>query len=175
MIDVLDKFDIYLEEKGLSFECIVIGGAALIHLGIVTRRTEDVDLLDPEIPKEIKLASISFAKKNSDLGLIPEHWFNSGPESLKKELPEAWKSRLVIMKKGRSLTIWTLGRTDLLKTKLFACCDRDEDFDDCLALKPTESELAKAISWVKFRDTNELWPDHVEKVFGRLKKELGHE
>jgi len=103
MIDVLDKFDIYLEEKGLSFECIVIGGAALIHLGIVTRRT------------------------------------------------------------------------DLLKTKLFACCDRDEDFDDCLALKPTESELAKAISWVKFRDTNELWPDHVEKVFGRLKKELGHE
>ena len=73
MIDILKAFDQYLREEGLSFECVVIGGAALIHLGIITRRTDDVDHLDPDIPEDIKLASISFAAKNPQFGLVPDH------------------------------------------------------------------------------------------------------
>ena len=64
MKDILKAFDQYLGEEGLSFECVVIGGAALIHLGIITRRTDDVYLLDPDIPEDIKLASISFTSSN---------------------------------------------------------------------------------------------------------------
>lgn len=175
MKEVLDKFDNFLKEKNLEFECIVIGGAALIHLGVITRRTQDVDLLDPEIPQRIKSASIEFAKLNVDLGLVPNEWFNSGPISLKDELPENWKLRLVKIKEGEALRIWTLGREDLLKTKLFACCCRDEDFDDCIALKPSTFELKNCLEWVKERDANPMWPEHVSQVFLRIKKELAHE
>ena len=175
MIDVLNKFDQFLKQKNLEFECIVIGGAALIHLGIITRRTQDVDLIDPEIPVDIKMASIEFAKQYLDLGLVPDEWFNSGPISLKDELLGNWKLRLVKMMEGESLTIWTLGREDLLKTKLFACCCREEDFDDCIALKPTANELNESLEWVQLRDANQMWPEHVNKTFLRIKKELGHE
>ena len=174
MIDILKAFDQYLGEERLSFECVVIGGAALIHLGIITRRTDDVDLLDPDIPEDIKLASISFATKNPQFELVPDHWFNSGPKDLKRDLPKGWRQRLVNMMEGENLFLLTLGRDDLLKTKLFACADRDEDFDDCVALKPTEEELLNSINWVKVRDTNPLWPDHVEDVFQRIKKGLGY-
>ena len=175
MKEALEKFDIYLNEKNLPFECIVIGGAALIQLGIVDRRTLDVDLLDPTIPKLIKEASVNFAKENLSLQLSPEEWFNSGPESLKRDLPKLWRTRLVKMLDGSALTIWTLGRSDLLKTKLFACADRDQDFEDCIALAPTKLELAEAIKWVKERDANPNWGERVEGVFTRIAKELGHE
>ena len=124
MKEELKKFDDYLFDNKLHFECIVIGGAALIQLGIIDRRTRDVDLLDPQIPKEIKEASISFAKENPKLNLIPEEWFNSGPESLKRDLPESWRSRIEVLMRGKALKIWTLGREDLLKTKLFGKASR---------------------------------------------------
>ena len=56
-------FDQYLAERRLQFDAVVIGGAALNLLGVVSRLTKDCDILHPEIPKEIAEASRGFAIK----------------------------------------------------------------------------------------------------------------
>ena len=54
MIDkAIFEFDEFLKEKGLSFDGVVIGGAALLVLDISTRQTKDVDCLYPTIPNDI--------------------------------------------------------------------------------------------------------------------------
>ena len=40
--EIIASFDIYLAEQSLNFEAIVVGGAALALLGIITRTTRDV-------------------------------------------------------------------------------------------------------------------------------------
>jgi hypothetical protein len=56
-------FDQYLAERRLQFHAVVIGGAALNLLGVVSRLTRDCDILHPEIPNEIAEASRGFATK----------------------------------------------------------------------------------------------------------------
>jgi len=68
----------------------------------------------------------------------------------------------------------TLGRTDLLKTKLFALCDRGTDLADCIAFSPTAEELEEAMPWVALQDANESWPSHVKATIGDLRRRLGH-
>ncbi len=69
----------------------------------------------------------------------------------------------------------TLGRLDLLRTKLYAYCDRQQDLQDCLALKPTASELRSLYPWLRERDLNELWPDHVRRSLAAIATELDYE
>lgn len=58
--DIMASFDRYLEARNLHFDAVVIGGAALNLLGVVSRPTKDCDILFPEIPKEIAKASQTF-------------------------------------------------------------------------------------------------------------------
>ncbi len=83
--------------------------------------------------------------------------------------------RLSTVYQGKGITLFTLGRSDLLKSKLFAYCDRGTDLADCIALKPTKDELKDSIDWVSQRDGNVGWPKHVQKSFEQLAKKLGHE
>lgn len=175
MEEILKSFDKFLTQKGLKFEGIVIGGAALILIHVINRATRDVDILSPHIPDEIKKASSEFAIRESGFSLNPDEWFNNGPYSLKRDLPEGWELRTEKILKGKSLTLYTLGRMDILRSKLYAACDREIDFDDCLALAPSNKELDICYEWVLKGDANPLWPKRVTEVFGRLKKELGNE
>ena len=159
----------------MRFEAVIIGGAALNILEISSRTTKDVDCLDPEIPTEIKVASQKFAEQREDLGL-DVNWLNNGPETLKVDLPKGWRQRVELLYLGKAVYLEVLGRPDLLKSKLFAYCDRTSpDFEDLKSLKPSMQELADALDWVKARDTNSLWPSHVEKAFSVLRKALGYE
>ena len=171
MKDVLITFDQFLSKKNLTFEATIIGGAALIVMGVIDRATKDVDCLDPHIPPDIKKASIEFAKANPHFKLI-EHWLNNGPDSLKRDLGEGWRAGVEPIFEGKAMKLYTLGRLDLLKSKLFACCDRDLDFNDCLALNPTSSELDECIEWVIERDGSPLWPKRVDAVFKEIKKAM---
>lgn len=172
MKPIIEKFDLFLESKNLSFQAIIIGGAALNIMDVTKRTTIDIDFLDPTIPQEIKDASILFATTNPDLELQPEHWFNNGPISLIRDLPAEWRLRLVTIFHGKALILETLGKSDLLKTKLYALCDRGRDIDDCVALKPTIIEIEECRPWVLLGDGNPLWPKRVEEMFSLLKKEL---
>ena len=178
MIDIEDTiraFDLYLAKLNLSFSGVAVGGAALNLLGIVTRLTKDCDILDPDIPDALLKHAAAFAAAQRQIGkTIGDDWFNNGPKSLKRTLPKGWEMRLQALFNGKALKLLTLHRTDLLKTKLFAYCDRDVDREDCMALRPTEKELDEAFEWVKDQDANSQWASHVTAQFGRLKKELGY-
>ena len=172
---VVEEFDSFLAQQGLSMEATVIGGAALALLDAIDRETRDVDILDPLLHPEIEAAARSFARASRDRGLfLGDDWLNNGPSSLGGLLPEGWRERLRPAYSGSALRLQTLGRADLLKTKLFALCDRGTDLTDCLALAPTRAEVLGALDWVVDQDGNELWPDHVRRTFDDLCRRLGH-
>ncbi len=174
---IISSFDAYLAIRGLHFEGVVIGGAALNLLGVVSRLTRDCDVLDPQIPDEILSASIAFANEQRSIGNvdITKHWFNNGPATLKRNLPKKWESRLVPVFTGKAIIFKGLARADLLKTKLYAQADRQDDLADCVALKPTLLELKDSIEWVQNQDANPNWPKHVENIFTEVAKVLGYE
>lgn len=169
MKEQIIEFDKFLASNGLKFEAVVIGGAALSVMDIIARKTRDVDLIDPEIPLEIKDASINFANQSSELD---PNWLNNGPISIIKSLPRNWRDSLIEIYKGEALVLKTLSRSNLLKTKLFAYCDRQLDEGDCIALSPTEKELVESVKWIVEQDTNKDWPNHVEEMINELKKKL---
>ena len=172
---VLIEFDKFLSLRNLKFQATVIGGAALSVMDVTDRVTKDVDLIDPKIPNEIKKASVDFIKNNPRFELNPDNWFNNGPDGLVHDLPNGWRVGLVKIFEGKSLSLLTLGRIDLLKTKLYAYCSRETDFDDCIALKPTEEELKQCKQWVIEGDGNPLWPQVVDDYFSRIRERLKYE
>lgn len=177
-IQLIEQFDTFLYEKGLKFEAIVIGGAALKLLGVIKRETVDCDILDPKIPVEIMEASRAFADtqpllKKSEIDRV--NWLNNGPDSLVNYLPQGWRLRLQTAFEGKALFFQTLGRGDLIATKLLAYCDRGQDKADLIDLRVSKIELRENLMWVQNYDTNPQWPDHVLKQFGELAKSLGYE
>ncbi len=175
MKDVIKAFDQYLKSQSLKFEAVVIGGGALIIMDVVDRKTKDIDCLDPEIPKEVKEASKAFAKLRREF-LLDDNWLNNGPVTLKRELPADWRNHLQDLYVGEAIHLTCLGRADLIKSKLFAYCDRtNPDFEDLLKIKPTAKELEDSLEWVRFRDGNPGWPAHVDLAFSVLKKALKYE
>ncbi|MBF0313904.1 MAG: hypothetical protein HQK50_17960 [Oligoflexia bacterium] len=173
--EIIAEFDQYLHQRGQQLNAVVIGGAALALLGIITRETQDCDILDPNIPEDIQNSAKEFAQELSKRGCdLKVDWLNNGPASLKDVLPPGWQLRLEKLYFGKSLSLQSLSRSDLLKSKLFAFCDRGQDLQDCIALKPTKEELRDALEWVKMQDANPGWPAHVESQFIKLARKLGH-
>ena len=176
MKDLLKAFDKFLKLKGLEFETVVIGGAALLIMGVIERATRDLDCLDPDIPEKIKEASMEFLETDKEYAIaLKKDWLNSGPEDLKKELPKGWIDRTISLYTGTNLIVRTLGRADFLKTKLYAYCDRQQDLRDCEALNPTAKELKDCFPWLVERDANPLWPNHVVASLRILAERLGYE
>jgi len=173
--ETIDAFDEYLSSRGLSLEAVIVGGAALGLLGLTHRQTRDVDVLHPQLPEGVAEAAADFAREEGMRGhALAEDWLNNGPVRLKEVLPSGWKDRLQPAFQGKALVLSALGRSDLLKDKLFALCDRGTDFPDCIALAPTEAEISEAQRWVEVQDGNPLWPDHVRKTLDDLRRRLGH-
>ena len=125
----IPAFDAWLAARGLRFEAIVVGGAALNMLGVVQRETKDCDVIVPMIPEVIRQAAAEFAEHQSRQegpGLAVE-WINNGPASMVPILRAGWRERLTPVYRGEALLLDTLDRVDLLGTKLFALCDRGLD------------------------------------------------
>ena len=170
---IAEAFDDWLTEHSLQLEAAVVGGAALALLGTTSRQTRDFDILDPELPLEILESAREFAKQMRGDGIeLTDDWLNNGPIELVDVLPREWQSRQQVVFEGRSLRLTTLGRSDLLKTKLFALCDRGTDLADCIALAPTIAELEEAKPWLSEQDANPLWPEHVSATLDDLSRRL---
>jgi hypothetical protein len=171
----IEAFDGHLVALGLGLEAIVIGGSALALLGVSTRQTRDFDILAPVLPLEIAEAAREFARAQRRLGIdLMDDWLNNGPMQVGDVLPKGWQLRTRLVFEGRALVLSTLGRVDLLKTKLFALCDRGTDFSDCVALAPTAAELADGVIWLAEQDANPGWPEHVNATIADLTRRLGH-
>lgn len=171
----IEAFDEHLVRLGLRFEAVVIGGSALALLGVVARQTRDVDILAPALPREIAEAAHAFARQQRAAGIdLFDDWLNNGAIQLGAVLPPKWRERVQPAFAGRALVLTTLGRADLLKTKLFALCDRGSDLADCVALEPTTEEVAEALPWVSSQDAHPGWPAHVAATLADLQRRLGH-
>lgn len=168
-------FDLWLSERSLTLEAVVIGGAALSLLGIIDRQTRDFDILYPDIPLEVITAAREFAQHLRSQGeVLSEDWLNNGPIQVAELLPDGWRERLQPIFVGVALSLTTLGRADLLKTKLFALCDRGTDLSDCHALAPTSEELREVTPWLEERDAHPMWPEHVRNTLRDLGERLNH-
>ena len=140
-------------------------------LGVVSRQTRDCDVLHPNLPEEVRQAAAEFASREQDLS--PD-WLNNGPSSLAKSLPSGWEQRVVAVYSGRAIRLHTLGRQDLLLTKLFALRGRGQDLEDCVALRPTSAELRDALPWFEQQDAHPAWPAHVRATIADLAGRHGH-
>jgi hypothetical protein len=173
--ETLEAFDRYLAARALRLEAVVIGGAALNLLGIISRATKDCDILDPPLPSAVVEAARSFAAEARKRGeLLQDDWLNNGPASLASVLPPGWRERLQTVFSGTSIELRCLGRDDLLRSKLFALCDRGFDLGDCLALAPSADELHALSPWLEYQDGNPDWPAHVRATLADLSRRLGH-
>lgn len=171
----IEAFDRHLASLGLRFEGVVIGGSALVLMGVVSRLTKDVDVLIPALPEPIANAARDFAKQQRQAGNnVIDDWLNNGPMQLSDVLPPGWRERVEPLFQGEALTFTVLGRADLLKSKLFALVDRSIDLEDCIALKPTADELAECLPWLEQQDGNEEWPAYVRDTLAKLGRRLGH-
>ena len=173
--ETLEAFDRYLSARGLRLKAVVIGGAALNLLGVVARPTKDCDILDPPLPATIVAAARGFAAEVRGSGVsLQDDWLNNGPASLSSVLPPGWRERLQPVFSGFAIELQCLGREDLLRSKLFALCDRGLDLGDCLALAPTPDELRTIQPWLEQQDGRPDWPIHTRATLVDLGRRLGH-
>lgn len=173
--EIIERFDEYLADQGLALSAIVVGGAALGLLGVVSRQTQGCDIIHPQLPEVIRDASSRFAADQRRRGIdLREDWLNNGPASLIWDLPVGWEERLQPASQGKAVTLRTLGRLDLLRSKIFSLCDRAIDISDCVALAPSIEELDEIRPCLVERDGNQGWPNHVNEVLADLRRRQGH-
>lgn len=135
---ILESLDLKLRNKNEHRELIVCGGGALLILDIIDRQTRDIDVIAPELDLVVKEIA---AEVGQEFGLEPG-WLNNGPASLSRDLEVGWEDRIQLIYRGHNLVMHALSSRDLLASKLFAYCDRDEnDLSDILKMSPSVSEI----------------------------------
>lgn len=170
------------QEGGEPFGIVILGGTALILLGIVERGTSDVDLLaladsvdrddgnsptirPPEpLPKQLR-EGIQRISRDFQL---PEDWMNVGPAAQwQTGLPEGLPERLEWRQFG-ALHVGLVSRYDLIYFKLYAAADspgtESVHFQDLLKLNPSERELAEAERWVRSQDPSPAFQSLLDQV-----------
>lgn len=153
-----------LEQRGLSYEAVAIGGSGLLLLGVTVRPTRDLDLAalvvdgryvsaDP-LPHELKQA---VEDVGAALGLLPD-WVNAGPTSLLDfGLPEGFEERAVRQQFG-GFELHVASRVDQIHLKFYAAADdgpQSKHFSDLERLDPTGEELIQAAEWCLTHDPSE--------------------
>lgn len=97
----IEAFDRYLAGLGLRFEGVIVGGSALVLMGVVSRLTKDVDVLTPTLPEAVAAAARDFAKLERAAGKdLIDDWINNGPAQLGNVLPAGWRERIEPLFKG---------------------------------------------------------------------------
>ena len=157
---------------------VVIGGSALIALGIVSRTTKDMDIMagvDPwrglVDPRPLSQALLRAAGKVAQELQLDPHWLNTGPaDQIQAGLPVGFLSRLTRRDYGPYLTIFYPDRFDLIHLKLFAVIDQGagRHVSDLKALQPTEDELILSARWVLTQDAGEVFPQIVRNTLTSL-------
>lgn len=152
-----------LAARGSKYELVLVGGAALLLRGVITRPTIDADILGGRTPSGAVTAltelPAELADAVADVGRtygLPLDWLNLGPASLQDlGLPAGFEERLERLDRI-GLVIWLAGRFDLVCFKLYATVDRwpsrDRHLSDLEALQPSEDDLVVAARWARTHD-----------------------
>lgn len=162
---------------GQHYELVVVGGSALLAMGIISRPTKDIDVLgfveadsiakaDP-FPRELVAARDRVSR---DFGL-PRDWLNPGPAGLVDlGLPEGFLDRVETRSLGPGLNVHFATRLDQIHLKLYALVDQGpgKHEQDLKALKPTDSELIRAGRWARTHDPSIGFREMLEEALGYL-------
>jgi hypothetical protein len=163
LADLSRELEVLRETRSLT----ICGGAALVVLNVVDRATRDVDVIIPMIDPALKAAAIKVGQKHR----LEEDWLNDKAAGFVRELSAGWRSRSQLVFQGSALSVFVLGRSDLIATKLLGLCDRDErDLEDLLALKPSWPEIEAWRDWLLSLDGGGLWPERVQKQLAKLQE-----
>lgn len=153
-----------LKARGEEHDLAVVGGGALLILGLIERPTKDLDVVaqiqlekwsraEP-FPKGLAEAVRDVARA---LGLAND-WLNPGPtDLLELGLPAGFAQRAVVHRYG-SLTIRFASRQDQIAFKLYATVDQgpnSKHFADLRRLEPTAGELLEGARWTRTHDPSE--------------------
>lgn len=162
-------------------ELVVCGGSAMNFQGFVARPTKDVDvvaLLEPGAPEKHFLLARPLPSQvieardrvACDFGVSPE-WLNNGPTDLVTwGLPPGCEERLVGRSFGDRLTVYFLGRYDLICLKLYALADNmaARHMQDLQAMKPSSEELESAARWTMTHDDSVAFAQLLKKALRAL-------
>jgi hypothetical protein len=171
LLEALKALGEVLADRGLAFDLVVIGGAALGLRGLVARPTKDVDVVAivehgcwRKATKPLPAPLVEAVREVADaLELSREpgddkDWIDTGPSFLLElGLPEGFDRRVDTQTFG-ALTIRIAARSDLITLKLWAATDRKRgsrrqvDIDDLKRIAPTSQELRTAINWCAQKD-----------------------
>jgi len=166
-----------LAAHGESYTLAVVGGSALLALGLISRATRDVDVLAivdgselvsaQPLPAALLAAAHTVAR---DFGLAND-WLNPGPTSLLDlGLPEGFYERAQHRGYGDGLEVLFASRVDQIHLKLYATVDQGagKHFDDLKALQPTKQELIDAARWSRTHDPSEGYRSVLARVLAHF-------
>lgn len=166
-----------LAAHGQHYELVVVGGSALLALGVSDRPTKDIDVVAlweaGSLRKAAPLPQGLIDARNRvarDFGL-PENWLNSEPASLMDfGLPQGFVDRVETQSYGDGLTVHFASRLDQIHFKLYALVDQGagKHEQDLRALAPTADELAEAARWTRTHDTSEPFREMLERALRYL-------
>lgn len=159
--EILSALGELLAAAGQRCELVVIGGSALVALGLVRRVTRDVDVVgvirdgdivgaDP-LPPALAAACLRVARDFD----LPEDWLNAGPSDLLDfGLPSGFTARMEARDYGPALRVFFASRLDQVHLKLYAMVDQGAGRHeaDLRALAPTRGELLRAARWTRSHD-----------------------
>jgi len=161
---LLDALAEQLLGRKARYHLVVVGGSALLALGLVNRPTRDVDLVafargtELLAPRPLPAALVAGrAVVARDFGL-PDDWLNDEPASLLDfGLPFGFMDRAVRRDYGPALSVSFASRFDQIHLKLYATVDQGpgKHEQDLRALEPTRDELVAAARWTRTHDPSE--------------------
>lgn len=133
LLDALADLDSRLP---LPMEIVIGGGAALILGHSAQRPTADIDVFRAR-PRLAEIRDL-IDQVAEERGL-PTAWLNDAMKGWADVLPRDFHDRLFAIGSFNRLSLYSLGRPDLVLLKLFSM--RAEDIEDLRTLEPTEEDL----------------------------------
>lgn len=166
-----------LAVTGGRHELVVIGGSALLALGIIDRPTRDVDVVALRVDGRLVQARplpADLVAARDRVGRdfrLPGDWLNAEPASLLDlGLPEGFVGRLEPRHYGDALTVHFASRLDQVHFKLYALVDQGpgKHESDLRALRPTSEELLAAARWARSHDPSPAFESVLEAALRHL-------
>ncbi len=183
LVEALTVLGEVLQERGEAYDLAIIGGGALLLLGLIERPTKDLDIVariegdswteaDP-LPEPLLSAIVEVAGALD----LPDNWLNAGPTLLMRfGLEEGFSARAEVRTFG-SLTIRIAGRRDQVALKLYAAVDqgpRSRHFADLQRLGPGEDELLAAALWCRSHDPSAGFLEMLLQALAALGVQVDH-
>ena len=158
-----------LQDRGETHDVVVIGGGALLLLGLIERPTKDLDAVARVVGErwlraEPFPAGLTRAVEDVAAALdLEDDWLNPGPAGLVDlGLPKGFEERATVRTYG-TLVVRLAAVEDLVAFKLYAAADHWPDQSRHLAdlrrLRPTPARLLAAAKWCRTHDPSEGFRD----------------